>query len=358
VVWCAADDGVPRGPTLQDRAPDADGTHAAVVRGSYDEKGRPHGEWTGDWMSPLPPVDAFRGVYDHGERSGTWTFTDGDGTVAQGAFDQGWPHGIWTVTSPERTTQVRYFHGTAHGTYLEKEASGRETRGHFFDGTRNYEWDILEPDPVTKEPVIVKEEAYKYDTFVVAWDPRAQVNPIPHIPLPGGEALGPNAEGMCKVHATCATNAFFTALLAGGLLDPEKTRTLPILTDYADGTPLPSDERVVVVDSYHIDDMRSLDEDHAHGVLTLRTLCVVSPNDIETRRGEETIQIDLAYADDVWKLAHPLDHPYVRLDAFLKHLKKTDPPRAALVFDACNPNVPISSPPRPAPTGGEPPGAP
>lgn len=343
VTWCSTADGRPRGPFRQEVAP-GDDRVTGWVEGRFNEDGALDGPLTGGWDPSRPEARALEGAYAAGKRVGTWTFTNPPGSpvlvAATGAFEEGWPHGPWAVKSSERSLELRYVHGTAHGGYTEKNASGKEIRGHLFNGARNYEWDIFEPDPSTGAQVLVKEEAWKYGTFVVAWDPRAQANPIPGIPIPNAD-LGPNAEGMCKVHATCASNAFFTALLAGGTLDEARLRSLPILTDYGQGIVRPApDARHVVVNSYHIDDMQAPDDTHARGTVTFETLCVVGgPQDpIEPLRGSQTLSYDLVYADDVWKLARPLPQSFVRLDVLLKHLKAKDPTFAEAVFQACNPN--------------------
>jgi len=352
--WCASGDGPPAGPTRQVRAP-REGGVGGTVHGSFDRMGRPDGEWTATWAPADRWADgvlAFEGTYDHGLRSGVWAFQSTGGIEqARGAFERGRPHGTWTVRRPGSRLEVRYVYGVLHGTWHETFDDGREVRGHYFDGTKNYEWEFLEPDP-SGGPTRLTQEAWKYDTFVARWTPGHDADPRPGLDVPY-TPIGPAGEGMCEVHARCASNAYLTVMLTGAAADPDLLWKNPILVDFADPSARPADaSRVVIVDDYTLGEVR-VDAAGTAGEaeVILPTLCTAGgPSDpVEPRR--ETVRRTLRWRweQEVWKLVEPLPEVYVRLDAFLAKARERDPAWAAKVLAVCRGTDAAVAPQAPTP---------
>ncbi|MBN1336843.1 MAG: hypothetical protein JXB39_12875 [Deltaproteobacteria bacterium] len=339
--WCAAPGEPPSGPTLQIRAPREAG-HGGLVQGAFDDLGRPDGEWTATWRTEDrsgEDVLAFQGAYDHGLRSGVWSFRDVQGVeVARGAFERGRPHGMWTIRKPGSRLEVRYIYGTLHGTWHETFEDGREIRGHYFDGTRNYEWEFLAPDPVTQKPSLVSEEAWKYDTFVARWVPGRDADPRPGLDLPF-TPIGPEGEGMCEVHARCASNAYLTVMLTGAAADPDALWLNPVLVDYSDPNARPADaSRVYLVDDYSLGEVRTDDAGTSgEAEILLPTLCIAGGPEDPVVPHRETIRRTLQWRweHDVWRVVEPLPEVYVRFDAFFAKARERDPAWAERVRTVC-----------------------
>ncbi len=339
--WCASAAGPPVGPTVQVRA-GPDGGPGGIVRGTFDPLGRPDGEWSATWTEAGGAGDtapALQGTYDHGWRSGVWVFQSPRGVeVARGAFERGRPHGLWTIRKPASRLEVRYVYGVLHGTWHETFDDGREVKGHYFDGTKNYEWEFLEPDSSTRTLRLVSEEAWKYDTFVARWAPGRDADPRPNLDVPF-TAIGPQGEGMCEVHARCASNAYLTVMLTGAAADPERLWQNPVLVDYADPRARPPDAtRVVIVDDYSLGEVR-VDAAGTSGEaeIVLPTLCTAGGPADPVERRRETVRRTLRwrYEHDVWRVVEPLPEVYVRLDAFLAQARARDPAWAERILATC-----------------------
>ena len=329
--WCAGG-----GSSWQARR-GQDGSRA-WSRGALDAEGLPHGDWRGGWDLAEPARVAFKGQYDHGQPSGGWSFVGPQGqAVGRGAFERGRPHGDWVVETDEHRVEARYVYGTLHGGWRETSAGGREVRGHYFNGTRNYEWDYLAPG-ADGRPEVVKRQAWKYDTFVVEWDPRVAPNPLPDQPLPDAH-LGPDAEGMCRVHARCASNMYLTLLTTGHSLDPEAIFNVPFMVDLVEAdAALPADEQVVLVNSFELDKVTlSGDEHYANVEATFQTLCATRGpgTPVVVLPASQGVTFDLRDEFGVWRLVRPLPHHYVRFDIYTDRIKPTHPAYARQLWDTC-----------------------
>lgn len=293
---------------------------AGEVRGELDAELRPQGAWTATWENT--GATALVGHYAHGVPVGAWVFSDPSGKeIASGSFELGRPHGVWRVVDGQRTVEARYVYGILHGTWVETRADGTRVEGHYFDGRRNYEWDFL-----TADGELDHQEAWKYGTFVAGWG-ADEANPLPGKQLPG-DKLGPQAEGICKVHATCATNAFLTVMLTGHAMSAEEALEVPVLVDFADASAPPEAyERVLLVDEYEILEVEAgIGATEATATVRFDARCVITPEgELVPVPADEIARIDLQDRDGVWKLATPLSTLYVRLDKWIeRHPERTD----------------------------------
>ncbi len=340
--WCENARGLPQGPTWQLRLPTSDGRLGGWIKGNFDENGKPDGTWNWGWNLAHPKQLAFQGVYHHGERVGEWSFYAPAGRherlSAKGSFKRDRFHGTWVMQDDDKRIEARYVYGIPHGNWHEVFADGSEIRGRYFNGTKNYEWAFLAPDPESGKEQIIKQEAWKYDTFVTSWDPRVDPNPIPGLDLPG-DPLGPDAEGMCKVHATCASNMYLSLMLAGLYLDEDQAYNYPFLVDFADPQARqPDRDRMVLVDSYKIVHMDvAEDETHGSATVAIKTRCEVGGpgTPIEPMPGTETVKFDLRDENGVWKLVRPLPTVYTRFGAYLEKMSRENPSYSQQVRQIC-----------------------
>lgn len=310
-----------------------EGIDGSEVSGRWVD-GAPDGPWTATWAGGR---EAMEGTYAAGEPVGEWIFVAVDGAiVAQGSLLDGQPHGPWTVPTESGTAECRFVHGILHGAWEETRTDGTVVRGHYFNGAKNYEWEVLAPGEAD-ELVLVGQEAWKYGTFVARWDPRTEPCPLPDRQLPA--TLGPNGEGLPRVHATCATNALLTVSLTGaGLDDP---RSVPVLVDVAEGD-FQEPERTVLVDGYHIDDVALIDPTHARARVRVDARCAVIGGQVLPDEPREVV-VDWVWEDAIWKLAAALEERYVRVDVWMDHVAATDPDLAAATAAGCQ--VTTAAPP-------------
>lgn len=340
---CISETGSFQGPLVQVHT-SVDGTPGAWVRANLDDQGRLTGAIMGGWDRRRPEVVAFEGGYHEGLRAGNWKFytdkADSSAPVAEGRFERGEPHGRWIIRSPLRAIDARYVYGHRHGQWHEQYTDGREVDGHYFNGTRNYEWEIYQRDPRSGSLLDWSREAWKYDTFVARWNPDSEKNPLPTKDVPYTR-LGPNAEGICEVHARCASNAYFTALLAGHALDADEVYETAILVDYANTSALPPvSPLLVLVNGYTIEEVKTSEDEHsATSRVRFEQWCRASGpgQPIVPLPRSDTQIFQLRDEDGTWKFVDPPTQSYVRFDVYYRQMLKKDPIYAAALKESCRP---------------------
>ncbi|MBN2798425.1 MAG: hypothetical protein JXX28_04695 [Deltaproteobacteria bacterium] len=284
----------------------------AKAEGLWGARG-PEGAWTATWPDGATAASLY---YQGGALTGEARFYKEDGALlAEGTYSEGAADGRWAAHPRGGLTRARFVRGIRHGGWEQRTADGQGVRGHYFNGTKNYEWDFTEQ--IDGSEVTVLHRAWKLDTFVAEWDPRAQPNPLSGRQLPGH--IGPQGEGLMKVHATCATNAIMTLSLTGHALDLASMRATPALSDWASDATQTEAPPLLLVRDYHIDAVELTGEHRAVAHLTLDVACAAGDLGalVAPAQERQALTLPLRWQDEVWKLEAPLPLRAVRPEVYL-----------------------------------------